>query len=31
MNHGTLEKEIAKYIHENNISFEEYYAYFIEK
>lgn len=24
-------KEIAKYIHENNISFEEYYAYFIEK
>ena len=24
-------KEIAKYIYENNISFEEYYAYFIEK
>lgn len=24
-------KEIAKFIHENNISYEEYYAYFIEK
>ena len=24
-------KDIAKYIYENNISFEEYYAYFIEK
>lgn len=24
-------KEIAKYIHENNITFEEYYAFFIEK
>lgn len=24
-------KEVAKYIYENNISFEEYYAYFIEK
>ena len=24
-------KEIAKYVYENNITFEEYYAYFIEK
>ena len=24
-------KEIANYIHENNITFDEYYAYFIEK
>ena len=24
-------KEIANFIHENNISYEEYYAYFIEK
>ena len=24
-------KEAAKYIHENNISFDEYYAYFVEK
>ena len=24
-------KEAAKYIHENNITFDEYYAYFIEK
>ena len=24
-------KKIAKYIYENNITFEEYYAYFIEK
>ena len=24
-------KEIAKYVYENNITFEEYYAYYIEK
>ena len=24
-------KKIAKYIYENNITFEEYYAYYIEK
>lgn len=24
-------KEVAKYIHENNITYDEYYAYFIEK